>query len=324
MMMPGRNYSAVSGYRYGFNGKEKSPEITSDDYDFGARIYDGRIGRWLSVDKLETVYTSLTPYQFGANGPINIFDSDGNILKDKNGNIIATSNGNKPPGTDTRDLSSRITKSERESGVISKRLVMKTEEITIYTDKGTSVKAHRVIESYIETTREDAGIETVDKDYNLKAAKLDASSNCHGYTFAGGNIWITDEKEIDKIISDEYSRLKTKDGATAGLVKWVDKKDKTYLYAHSGTINSDGTWNADDDMYEVDTKINENKFLRTHIPSPDLYAAYWNFIKRKKATDTEVDVDKQENKNDQTSGNNGLRVVSQDTKNKILKLIKKK
>jgi hypothetical protein len=36
MMMPGRKYEPVSGYRYGFNGKEKN--IAADDYDFGARV----------------------------------------------------------------------------------------------------------------------------------------------------------------------------------------------------------------------------------------------------------------------------------------------
>lgn len=36
--------------RYGFNGKEKDFETANDDYDFGARIYDGRLGRWLSLD----------------------------------------------------------------------------------------------------------------------------------------------------------------------------------------------------------------------------------------------------------------------------------
>jgi len=46
MVEPGRSYSAGNQYRYGFNGKEKNKDITSDNYDFGARIYDGRIGKW--------------------------------------------------------------------------------------------------------------------------------------------------------------------------------------------------------------------------------------------------------------------------------------
>ena len=65
MQMPGRKYQAGSGYRYGFNGKEKSDEITSDDYDYGARIYDGRIGRWLSTDIVTKPF--ISPYNYSSN-----------------------------------------------------------------------------------------------------------------------------------------------------------------------------------------------------------------------------------------------------------------
>jgi RHS repeat-associated protein len=93
MLQPGRTFSAVSGYRYGFNGKEKSPEISSDDYDFGARIYDGRIGRWLSVDPLQKKYPFESPYLFSGNSPILYTDPDG---REK---IVATAGFNKHAGT---------------------------------------------------------------------------------------------------------------------------------------------------------------------------------------------------------------------------------
>jgi len=80
MMQPGRKYSNGSEYRYGFNGKEKDFEITSDDYDYGARIYDGKIGRWLSVDPFQKKYVSLTPYNFVANTPLQAKDPDGNLI----------------------------------------------------------------------------------------------------------------------------------------------------------------------------------------------------------------------------------------------------
>jgi RHS repeat-associated protein len=67
----------VGGYRYGFNGKEKAGEITSDDYDFGARIYDGRVGRWLSLDPLQDKYPCVSAYNFCLNNPIILKDPDG-------------------------------------------------------------------------------------------------------------------------------------------------------------------------------------------------------------------------------------------------------
>jgi hypothetical protein len=42
MMMPGRKFSAGSGYRYGFNGKENDNEVKGEgnQQDYGMRIYD--------------------------------------------------------------------------------------------------------------------------------------------------------------------------------------------------------------------------------------------------------------------------------------------
>jgi len=53
MMMPGRTYSAPGGgYRYGFNGKEMDNEVKGEgnQQNYGFRIYDPRLGRFLSVD----------------------------------------------------------------------------------------------------------------------------------------------------------------------------------------------------------------------------------------------------------------------------------
>jgi RHS repeat-associated protein len=68
----------VDGYRYGFNGKEKTNEITSEDYDFGERIYDGRLGKWLSVDKLTNKNPGESPYLFTGGNPLAFLDADGN------------------------------------------------------------------------------------------------------------------------------------------------------------------------------------------------------------------------------------------------------
>jgi RHS repeat-associated protein len=62
-------------YRYGFNGKEDDDEWSKQDYGF--RIYDGRIGRFLSVDPLTKDYPWYTPYQVSGNMPITSVDVDG-------------------------------------------------------------------------------------------------------------------------------------------------------------------------------------------------------------------------------------------------------
>jgi RHS repeat-associated protein len=71
------------GYRYGFNSMEKDNEINVNGggYDFGARIYDSRLGRWLSLDPLMGKYTEMSPFVFVGNMPIIAIDPDGKIIK---------------------------------------------------------------------------------------------------------------------------------------------------------------------------------------------------------------------------------------------------
>jgi len=78
-MEPGRNFND-SNYRYGFNGKEKTDEIvglTGTDYDYGTRMYDARLGRFMSIDPLFKKYSELSTYQFASNSPIDGIDLDG-------------------------------------------------------------------------------------------------------------------------------------------------------------------------------------------------------------------------------------------------------
>lgn len=80
MPMPNRTYSLSSSkYRFGFNGQEKDDEVYGEGnlLDYGERIYDSRIGKFLSVDPLTSKFPMLTPYQIASNNPIWLFDLDG-------------------------------------------------------------------------------------------------------------------------------------------------------------------------------------------------------------------------------------------------------
>ncbi|MCR6720413.1 MAG: hypothetical protein NVV59_08975 [Chitinophagaceae bacterium] len=79
MVMPGRKFAATDAYRYGFNGKENDNEVKGDgnQQDYGMRIYDPRLGRFLSVDPLENDFPWNSPYSFSEGDPINYIDLDG-------------------------------------------------------------------------------------------------------------------------------------------------------------------------------------------------------------------------------------------------------
>jgi RHS repeat-associated protein len=66
-------------YKFGFNGKLNDNEVKGmgNEQDYGMRIYDPRVGRFLSVDPLTMDYPWLTPFQYAGNDPINYIDIDG-------------------------------------------------------------------------------------------------------------------------------------------------------------------------------------------------------------------------------------------------------
>ena len=79
MLLVGRNWELGNNYRYEFNGKESDTETygESNIYDYGFRIYNPRLGKFLSVDPLMSEYPFYTPYQFAGNLPIWKIDIDG-------------------------------------------------------------------------------------------------------------------------------------------------------------------------------------------------------------------------------------------------------
>jgi len=91
----GREYEAdtVAGYLFGFNGKENDEESGTQDY--GMRIYNPSLGRFLSVDPLTRSYAMLTPYQFASNTPLAAIDLDGLEAFILVETTIRTSRGNK-------------------------------------------------------------------------------------------------------------------------------------------------------------------------------------------------------------------------------------
>ena len=84
--MPGRGCDTCY-YRYGFNGKESDDSVKGlgNELDYGARIYDPRIGRFLSTDAYKKAAIGWSTYRFGFDNPIRYNDASGNLEKDGSG-----------------------------------------------------------------------------------------------------------------------------------------------------------------------------------------------------------------------------------------------
>jgi len=87
--MPGMTSNNGAGYRYGYNGKEKDRDF-QNNYDYGFRIYNAGVGRFLSVDPIADSYPWNSPYAFAENRVIDGIDLEGLEYKsvtDQNGNV---------------------------------------------------------------------------------------------------------------------------------------------------------------------------------------------------------------------------------------------
>jgi RHS repeat-associated protein len=124
MQMPSRNITGSTAYRYGFNGKELDPNMDGNNYDYGFRIYNPQIGKFLSTDPLMKKYPELTPYQFASNSPISGIDLDGlEYYYAADGKYL----GHRTKGADGKELSLDVTNDVR---IVES--VIKTKEYTLY------------------------------------------------------------------------------------------------------------------------------------------------------------------------------------------------
>ena len=70
--------SNVQPYKY--NGKELDSKKGLNWYAYGARHYDAALGRFTTNDRFAEKYYSMSPYQYGANNPVNNIDVNGDTI----------------------------------------------------------------------------------------------------------------------------------------------------------------------------------------------------------------------------------------------------
>ena len=100
----------------------------------------------------------------------------------------------------------------------------------------------RLVTSYIEIKEYDSKGNLLSKRTESESKHgFESKSDCHGYTFTEGDLWINDD-QVEKILkNDNYSRNVPK--ASADAVIYKDKK--TNAVVHSAKKNTSGTYDND-------------------------------------------------------------------------------
>lgn len=218
------NSSTLQAYRYAFNGKEKDNEIVEGDLDYGARIYDSRLGRWMTMDPMFNSYPSNSPYNFCSGNPIYYSDRDGQVQVDPKGNIIyQVVEGSKPVTRTYGSYSYTI------------------EDVYVFSNDGDRIQTQRYTVVNTKTGQ------------TVKNEVVTSSYNCHGHSVlkdkfrvnsskAESNALLLDAGGFDQNanLQDKVSKdmTKMKDGDVVVLFNANGVAVHSYIYHSPNNVSS--------------------------------------------------------------------------------------
>ncbi|RMG36154.1 MAG: RHS repeat-associated core domain-containing protein, partial [Methanobacteriota archaeon] len=142
--------------KYKFSAKELDGE-TNLSY-FGARYYDGEIGRWWSVDPLSEQFPGVSSFAYALNNPIRLIDKGGMLAEDigaqnttttvtEQSTIVVTFkfNNNSTKGTDqvTEVHTTVITETSEDGTVVSQTTVVVSTTVEVDATGNVSSVANR-------------------------------------------------------------------------------------------------------------------------------------------------------------------------------------
>jgi RHS repeat-associated protein len=125
-----------------FNGKEEQTELDLGWLDFGARMYQPEIGKWISQDPLADERSDYSPYNFVLNNPISRIDPDG-MLDDY---AMNTQTGAIGLIKKTDDATDRLVDAKDNTTVIADKV-----------DKGLLSDGQNIKQNGLETTKVNGG-----------------------------------------------------------------------------------------------------------------------------------------------------------------------
>jgi RHS repeat-associated protein len=201
--------------RQRFTGKERDAE-TGLDY-FGARYLSSAQGRWTSPDQPFADQHLADPqswnlYAYTTNNPLRFIDDNGGVKHDANGNVVFEQSSS---GTFTF-LDNATTKlTDGTNGTLS--ISWQANFGRIYADDGTPIEASKATSDMSVVVRDANGNVVQQGGSGLLPAGFSNTADCHGTTFADGQVWIGNDQVPAIIRGDNYSRTKTPTTGDVGV-----------------------------------------------------------------------------------------------------------
>jgi RHS repeat-associated protein len=231
--------------RQKFTSKERDVE-TGLDY-FGARYYGSAQGRFTSPDDFLNDTHPGDPqtwnlYGYVRNNPLRYIDPDGRLKKDADGNIIFEKTGEdtvtfikKKP---LKDGDGNIIK-DKNGKALTVTVSWKVETGNVLADDGTKIEAQRATGEMQVVVKDGSGNvvkeESTKQQDRMKASGYDNSTDCHGTTFAKGQVWINNN-QVEKIIKgDHYVQTSSPGVGDVGIYTTNGNLSETQ---HSVLVNS--------------------------------------------------------------------------------------
>jgi len=235
-------YSLADSTKQKFTQKERDSE-SGLDY-FGARYYASTQGRFTSPDDFLNDTHPKDPqswnlYAYVRNNPLRYIDPNGTIKKDADGNVIFKKTGH---GTVTFIIDQALLDSDGHPTGKTFTIKWAVDTGNVYADDGTKIRATKATGDMQVTVKDSEGnVLTAEGTAVQRQLKDNGYSNvadCHGTTFAKGQVWINNDQAAKIIKGDHYSPTSTPQAGDVGIFTSDGRLRNT---VHSVLVNTTGS-----------------------------------------------------------------------------------
>jgi RHS repeat-associated protein len=248
----GADGSSLNGaYRYGFNGKENDNEVkgTGNQQDYGMRIYDPRLGRFLSVDPLASKYPDVSSYTAMDNNPILKVDPDGkdwivSTTKNKDGSytthlklLVAVQNSSSNKNINMTSFANALRNQVKRSYGIA---YTKTEYEAVTMKSGLDnyssktllvprdVKVNVVVDVQIRVVGSEKDLKSNEHLVQIQEASKLPGVYGRANDIGGTKVLINESKALNMMNGNDNNTLVHELGHTFGL-RHIDQKSETFF-----------------------------------------------------------------------------------------------